>query len=137
MVTGDNRRTAASVAAAIGLPPSRVIAEVRPADKAMHVRALQAGAAGDAAAAAAGGSGGVASAGGAGIRVAMVGDGINDSPALAAADVGMAIGAGAQIAVAAADIVLIRSDLRDVVAALALARSVVRRIRANFAWALG
>ena len=115
MVTGDNARTAAAVADVVGIPPSRVMAGVRPGDKAGKVASLQA----------------------AGHTVAMVGDGINDSPALAAANVGMAIGAGAQIAVATAAIVLIRSDLRDVVAALDLSRVVYRRIMLNFMWALG
>jgi Cu+-exporting ATPase len=115
MVTGDNATTAACVASQVGIPADRVMAEVLPADKANKVASLQA----------------------AGRCVAMVGDGINDSPALAAADVGMAIGAGAQIALAAADIVLIRSDLRDVVTALHLSRAVFSRIRLNFVWALG
>jgi cation transport ATPase len=115
MVTGDNGRTAACVASTVGIPPSRVMAEVKPGEKAGKVRALQA----------------------AGRTVAMVGDGINDSPALAQADVGLAIGAGAQIAVAAADIVLIRSHLADIVTALDLSRVVFRRIWLNFAWALG
>ena len=115
MVTGDTALTAGAVARAVGIPPDRVIAGVLPGGKSDKVAALQA-------------AGGV---------VAMVGDGVNDSPALAAADVGMAIGAGAQIAVAAADIVLIRSDLRDVVTALHLSRAVFSRIWLNFTWALG
>lgn len=115
LCTGDAPATAAAVAAAVGIPAHRVMAQVLPADKAGKVTSLQAE----------------------GAVVAMVGDGINDSPALAAADVGMAIGAGAQIAVAAADIVLIRSDLRDVVTALDLSRAVFFRIWANFVWALG
>lgn len=115
MVTGDHRTTALRVAADVGIPPECVMAQVLPADKAAKVASLQAG----------------------GRVVAMVGDGINDSPALAAADVGMAVGAGAQIAVATADIVLIRSDLRDVVTALHLSRAVFRRIWINFIWALG
>jgi Cu+-exporting ATPase len=115
MVTGDHAVTAARVAAAVGIRADRVLAEVRPEHKAAKVAALQ----------------------GDGRTVAMVGDGINDSPALAAADVGMAIGAGAQIAVASAGVVLIRSDLRDVVVALHLSRVVFRRIWINFIWALG
>ena len=115
LCTGDAAATAATVAAAVGVPADRVLAQVLPGDKAARVRSLQER----------------------GRVVAMVGDGINDSPALAAADVGMAIGAGAQIALAAADVVLIRSDLRDVVTALHLSRAVFARIRANFGWALG
>ena len=115
MCTGDAAPTAAAVAEALGIPPHHVRAGALPADKLAHVQALQRG----------------------GCGVAMVGDGINDSPALAAADVGLAIGAGAQVALAAAGIVLIREDLADVVTALHLARAVVARIRLNFAWALG
>ena len=115
LCTGDAAVTAAAVAGAVGIAPERVMAQVLPGDKASKVTSLQRE----------------------GKTVAMVGDGINDSPALAAADVGMAIGAGAQIAVAAADVVLIRSDLRDVVTAIDLSRAVFRRIWANFVWALG
>lgn len=115
MVTGDNTTTALRVAEEVGLPADRVMAEVLPANKAEKVANLQSE----------------------GRTVAMVGDGINDSPALAAADVGMALGAGAHIAVATADIVLIRSDLRDVATALHLSRVVFNRIRLNFLWALG
>jgi Cu+-exporting ATPase len=114
MVTGDHATTAAAVAATVGIPPARVLAGVLPGDKAAKVVTLQA----------------------TGRKVAVVGDGVNDSPALAAADVGIAIGAGAQIAIAAADIVLIRSRLDDVVVALHLSKAVFNRIRANFAWAL-
>ena len=115
IVTGDNAVTAASVAADVGVPAGRIMADVKPADKAAKVAALQAG----------------------GTVVAMVGDGINDAPALAAADVGIAIGAGAQIAMAAADVVLVQSSLRDVVVAIDLSRHVFRRIWLNFLWALG
>jgi Cu+-exporting ATPase len=115
MLTGDNKRTALTVAAVAGIPESNVMAEVKPAEKASKVAQLQA----------------------AGHTVAMVGDGVNDSPALAAADVGIAIGAGAQIALATADIVLIKSDLRDVVVAIDLSRRVFRRIIMNFVWAMG
>jgi P-type Cu+ transporter len=116
MVTGDNAVTAGCTAEAVGIPPDRVMAGVKPGDKAAKVAELQRGGA---------------------TTVAMVGDGINDSPALAAADVGIAIGAGAQVAIAAADVVLMRSDLRDVVVALHLSRVVFRRIWLNFVWALG
>jgi P-type Cu+ transporter len=129
MVTGDNATTANAVAKEVGIPSDRVLAEVLPSDKAEAVRRLQAQSGG-------GSGGGARRTPGPGV-VAMVGDGINDSPALAAADVGMAIGAGAQIAVAAADVVLIRSDLRDVVTAIDLSRAVFARIRLNFVWALG
>jgi P-type Cu+ transporter len=111
MVTGDARDTALHVADAVGIPSSRVLAGVRPAEKAVKVAKLQEPLPGGQ---------------GRGARrvVAMVGDGVNDSPALAAADVGIAIGAGAQIAVAAASVVLLRPDLTDVVVALDLSRKV-------------
>jgi P-type Cu+ transporter len=128
MVTGDNLRTAATVASQVGIPLNRVMAEVKPHQKASKVKSLQENQEGD--------DGPVN-----GPRkrkvVAMVGDGVNDSPALAQADAGLAIGAGAQIAVATADIVLIRSDLRDIVTALDLSRTVFTRIWLNFVWALG
>lgn len=115
MCTGDAAATAEGVAAAVGIAPCDVRAGVLPEGKLRLVRELQ------------GGGGGVA----------MVGDGINDSPALAAANVGIAVGAGAQIALAAAGIVLVRENLDAVVTAIHLARAVVSRIRFNFAWALG
>ncbi|KAK4420983.1 Copper-transporting ATPase RAN1 [Sesamum alatum] len=113
MVTGDNWRTARAVAKEVGIRDVR--AEVMPAGKAEVIRLLQKG----------------------GSIVAMVGDGINDSPALAAADVGMAIGAGTDIAIEAADYVLMRSSLEDVITAIDLSRKTFSRIRWNYVFALG
>ncbi|WP_291426567.1 heavy metal translocating P-type ATPase [Deinococcus sp.] len=118
MVTGDAKATAQAVAADAGI--SRVLAEVLPEGKAESVGELQAG-----------GSAGQ------GRRVAFVGDGINDAPALAKADVGVAIGTGTDVAVETADVVLMSGDLRGVPNAIALSRAVIRNIKLNLFWAFG
>ena len=114
MLTGDNRVTAEAIARRVGLGREQVIADVLPADKERHVCELQ----------------------DAGGKVAMVGDGINDSPALARADVGLAIGTGADIAKEGADVVLMRSDLMDVARAIELSRATIRNIKQDLFWAL-
>ena len=114
MLTGDNDVTAAAIARQVGLGEDEVIANVLPADKERHVRELQQ----------------------AGRTVAMVGDGINDSPALARADVGLAIGTGADIAKEGADVVLMHSDLLDVARSIELSRAVIRNIKQDLFWAL-
>ena len=111
MLTGDNRRTAEAVGRELGV--TRVIAEVLPQDKEKVVADLQAQ----------------------GKRVAMIGDGINDAPALARADVGMAIGAGTDVAIESADVVLMKSDLLDAVTAVRLSKKVIRNIKENLFWA--
>ena len=116
MLTGDNVRTARVVAADIGIPSANVIADVLPEGKVDCIKRLQQEE---------------------GECVAMIGDGINDSPALAQADVGIAIGAGTDVAVETASIVLVNSKLIDVVLAIDLARTIYNRIRWNFVWALG
>ena len=113
MLTGDNRGIAAVVGRELGM--DTVIAEVLPGDKAEKVRELQRG----------------------GRRVAMVGDGVNDAPALTQADVGIAIGAGTDVAIESADVVLMRSDPRDVVKLVQLSRATVSKMRQNLAWATG
>lgn len=111
MLTGDNRRTAEAVREKLGI--SEVVAEVLPQDKEKKVSELKRQ----------------------GHKVAMIGDGINDAPALAAADVGMAIGAGTDVAMESADIILMKNDLRDAVTAMKLSRAVIRNIKENLFWA--
>lgn len=111
MLTGDNRKTAEAIQKELNL--DRVVAEVLPQDKEQEIRAMQ----------------------DQGKRVAMIGDGINDAPALVRADVGIAIGAGTDIAIESADIVLIKSDLQDAAAAIELSKATIRNIKQNLFWA--
>ncbi len=115
MVTGDNERTALAIAHEVGLDDAHVMAGVLPGDKVVKLDSLKKE----------------------GKVVAMVGDGINDAPALAAADVGLAMGTGADVAMEAADVTLMRGDLGSIVEAIALSRATMRKIRQNLFWAFG
>ena len=111
MLTGDNQRTAQAIAGQLGI--EKVVAEVLPSDKARVIQELQKQ----------------------GKVVAMVGDGVNDAPALATADIGIAIGSGSDVAKETGGIILVKNDVRDVVAAIRLSRATMRKIKQNLFWA--
>ncbi|KAH6570358.1 hypothetical protein BASA60_007767 [Batrachochytrium salamandrivorans] len=121
MVTGDNDTTARAIGSQLGVSPDRIMSHVLPGEKADKIKHLQS----------------LQSLNGRHGKVAMAGDGINDSVALAQSDVGIAIGAGSDIAIEAAQVVLVKSDLRDVLILIDISRKTFSRIRFNFAWALG
>lgn len=113
MITGDNERTAKAIARQLGIDEDKIMAQVLPQDKAKKVKELQEK----------------------GKIVAMVGDGINDAPALAQSDIGIAVGAGTDVAKETGGIVLIKNDLRDVVTAIDLSKKTVRKMKENLFWA--
>ena len=115
MITGDNERTAKAIAKKVGIKEDKIFAQVLPGNKASHVKSLQEK----------------------GKIVAMVGDGVNDAPALTQANIGIAIGAGTDVAIESADIVLIKSDLVDVAVALKLSKSTMKNIKQNLFFSFG
>ena len=115
MLTGDNKKTAFAIAEKIGIEKENVVAEVLPEEKIQNIISLQ----------------------NEDKIIAMIGDGINDSPALAQADVGIAVGTGTDVALETSDIVLMKNDLRDLIFAFDLSKKTIRKIKSNFVWAFG